>query len=133
MKIGEVAVRTAVGIQTLRYYERRGLLPAPQREESGYRNYDHDALRRVRFIRRAQNLGFTLQEINDLLRLWPDSARSCGAVEKRSAAALSRTRQKIRDLKRIEGALRHYVTACRQRGALSDCPLLRSLGAEDEG
>jgi DNA-binding transcriptional MerR regulator len=132
MRIGEVAARTDVSIQTLRYYERRGLLPALPRERSGYRRYNSDALRRVRFIRRAQDLGFTLREISDLLRLWADSARSCGAVEKRATLALARIDRKARDLKRMRSALAQYVTACRNRHSLVECPLLEVLGANDD-
>lgn len=88
MRIGELAAEAGVNIQTLRYYERRGLLSFPERLASGYRIYDTDAVRRVRFIRRAQELGFTLQEIGDLLMLWSDSAQSCQAVEGRARAAL---------------------------------------------
>ena len=131
MRIGEVAAQTDVSIQTLRYYERRGLLPAPYRQISGYRRYNPDALQRVRFIRRAQDLGFTLQEIGDLLSLWADSARSCGAVEKRAIVTLDRIDEKIRDLKGMRRALAHYVTACHDRHSLEGCPLLAALG-EDE-
>ena len=132
MMIGEVAAQTHVSIQTLRYYERRGLLPAAPRQRSGYRIYNPDALRRVRFIRRAQDLGFTLQEISDLLSLWADSAKSCGAVEKRATLALARIDRKASDLKRMRRALARYVTACRDRHSLGECPLLAVLGANDD-
>lgn len=132
MRIGEVAARTDVSIQTLRYYERIGLLPAPPRQTSGYRQYNPDALRRVHFIRRAQDLGFTLQEISDLLCFWPESARSCGAVEKRATLALARIDRKVRDLKRMRRALAQYVTACHDRPSLEECPLLNVLGADDD-
>lgn len=131
MRIGEVAAQAHVSIQALRYYERRGLLPTPSRQTSGYRRYDSDALQRVRFIRRAQDLGFTLNEIGDLLSLWADSAKSCGAVEKRATITLDRIDEKIGDLKRMRTALAHYVTACRDRHSLEGCPLLAALG-EDE-
>ena len=84
----------------------------------------------MRFIRRAQEIGFTLQEIGDLLGFWADSATSCGRVEKRAAATLERIDGKIRDLERMRGALAHYVTACRDRHSLDICPLLAVLGAE---
>lgn len=132
MRIGEVAARTDVTIQTLRYYERIGLLPTASRQSSGYRRYDPDAVRRVRFIRSAQDLGFTLQEIGDLLGLWAQTGRSCGAVEKRASNTLERIDSKIRDLKRMRSALARYMTACRERHALEECPLLAVLGGEDE-
>jgi Hg(II)-responsive transcriptional regulator len=128
MRIGELAAETDVNIQTLRYYERRGLLAAPERLASGYRAYGADAVQRVRFVRRAQELGFTLQEIGDLLMLWKDSVRSCHAVEGRARTALARINTKITDLKRMRSALGKYVAACEQRAALDECPLLRLLG-----
>jgi Hg(II)-responsive transcriptional regulator len=132
MRIGEVAAEAGVGIQTLRYYERRGLLLAPKRQTSGYRRYDADVIQRIRFIRRAQDLGFTLQEIADLLTLWPDSTRSCGLVEHRASDTLARIDEKIHDLQRMRGALAHYVTACRDREVVDACPLLAALGQESE-
>ncbi|MBA3646771.1 MAG: heavy metal-responsive transcriptional regulator [Gemmatimonadaceae bacterium] len=130
MRIGEVAARTEVTIETLRYYERIGLLPAASRQPSGYRSYDRDALMRIRFIRSAQDLGFTLQEIGDLLGLWSQTGRSCGAVEKRASNTLERIDSKIRDLKRMRSALARYVNACRDRHSLEECPLLAALGGE---
>ena len=133
MRIGEVAAEAGVGIQTLRYYERRGLLLPPTRQLSGYRRYDSDVIQRVRFIRRAQDLGFTLQEIADLLTLWSDSGRSCGMVESRAAATLVRIEDKIHDLERMRSALASYVTACRDRQSFDSCPLLAALGRDREG
>ena len=130
MQIGEVAARAAVSVQTLRYYERRGLLPAPERRTSGYRVYGGQALKRVRFIRRAQDLGFTLDEIAGLLGLWTDSETSCIAVEQRARAASERIDVKIQELTRMRGALNHYVAACGTRQSLEQCPLLDVLGGE---
>src|SRR5215207_8802008 len=98
MRIGEVAAEAAVNIQTLRYYERVGLLPNPDRRPSGYRAYGRDTVRRVRFIKRAQELGFTLGEIGDLLALRERSASACEQVEGRASATLVRIEEKIRDL-----------------------------------
>ncbi len=128
MRIGELASQADVNIQTLRYYERRGLLDAPERLASGYRVYDTSAVQQVRFIRRAQELGFTLQEIADLLTLWRDSAESCQAVEGRASAALDRIDYKMRDLKRMRRGLAQYVTACQRRDSLNERPLLKELG-----
>lgn len=133
MRIGKLAAEADVNIQTLRYYERRGLLSAPERLASGYRVYGRDAVQRVRFVRRAQELGFTLQEISDLLTLWNDSAKSCRAVEGRARAVLERIDRKIADLRRMRRGLGQYVTACEQRPALDECPLLRILGGPGAG
>jgi Hg(II)-responsive transcriptional regulator len=131
MRIGEVAAEARVGVQTLRYYERRGLLPRPRRQSSGQRTYEAGAVQRVRFIKRAQDLGFTLDEIDALLGLWADSAKSCQAVENRAAETLERINAKIRDLRQMQRALAQYVTACRDRHALDECPLLEALGGLD--
>jgi MerR family copper efflux transcriptional regulator len=127
VRIGDLASQTNVAIETLRYYEKRGLLQEPERSPAGYRAYGPETVRRVRFIRRAQELGFTLREIADLLTFWEDSATACGKVEARATATLERIDEKIRDLERMRSALAQYVSACRTREALSDCPLLASL------
>ena len=128
MRIGEVATNTRVSVETLRYYERRGLLPSPERSASGYRSYGPDTVRRVHFVRHAQQLGFTLDEIADLLGMWEDSATSCEEVAGRAAATLTRIDAKMEQLARMRGALAQYISACHARETLSDCPLLVSLG-----
>lgn len=128
MRIGELADQAGVNVQTLRYYERRGLLGAAPRTSSGFREYEGSSVRQVRFIRRAQDLGFTLEEIRDLLALWGDSARSCSAVEKRAEMTLERIESKIADLRQMSEALTKYVSACQHRTALQRCPLLEELG-----
>ncbi|MGH7533759.1 MAG: MerR family DNA-binding protein [Gemmatimonadales bacterium] len=133
MRIGEVAKEADVGVQTLRYYERRGLLAAPDRQVSGQRTYVPTVVQRVRFIKRAQDLGFTLDEIAGLLALWPDSVKSCRQVERRAVSTLERIQTKIDDLERMRDALAQYVTACQQRRSLDDCPILRALGGAEAG
>ena len=127
MRIGEVAAAAAVNVQTLRYYERVGLLPQPARRSSGYRAYGADSVRRVRFIKRAQDLGFTLGEIADLLALREQSLTACEQVETRASAALRRIDAKVRDLESMRDALSEYVTTCQSRRPFGDCPLLRAL------
>ena len=132
MRIGKLATDAGVTIQTLRYYERRGLLGKTKRLASGYREYDEKALVTVRFVRRAQNLGFTLDEIRDLLKFWGDSSRSCGAVETRARNTLERIATRISGLEQMQDALTKYVSACRTRAAMEDCPLLASLGGPED-
>lgn len=127
MRIGQVAEQAGVGVETLRYYERRGLLSMPRRRDSGYREFDADAVARVRFIRRAQDLGFTLQEIGGLLALWQDSLTSCDLVQQRAGEAMGRIEHKIAELQRMRDALGQYVRACSRSSALAECPLLRAL------
>jgi MerR family copper efflux transcriptional regulator len=132
MQIGEVATKANVSIQTLRYYERRGLLSPAQRKASGFRVYDADVVKRVRFIRRAKDLGFTLEEIGSLLALWEDSSASCEAVEQRTRVALERIDVMVHDLTRMQGALKKYANACQQKRTLKTCPLLHELGGPEE-
>lgn len=133
MRIGELAAEAGVSQQTLRYYERRGLLHAARRSRSGFRDYDNVAASQVRFIRRAQELGFTLEEIRDLLGLWEDAQTSCAAVEERASATLERIERRITDLRRMSVALSTYVSACRHRPSLHHCPLLFALGDANDG
>ena len=131
MRIGALAAEAGVSVQTLRYYERRGLLETPHRSTAGFREYVNDSARRVRFIRKAQSIGFTLEEIRGLLGLWPDSAKACRAVEKRATITLSRIDAQVMDLRRMRRALSRYVSACRHGAALQQCPLLEGLGNVD--
>ena len=119
-------------MQTVRYYERRGLLPAAPRRPSGYREYDGAALDRLRFIRRAQELGFTLGEIADLLELRLDPRTTAAEVKASANRKLESVAGKIRDLERIRDALTHLAGLCRGgRGPTGDCPLLEALGPLD--
>ena len=132
MNIGQLAAAAGVPAATVRYYEHRGLLEKPRRTHAGYRQYAPETTRRLRFIKHAQELGFTLGEIAHLLAFWKDSTRSCGKVEARATDTLKRIDLKIRDLERMRSALTQYVTACRTQSPLSECPLLASLGCGEE-
>ncbi len=127
MKIGAVATRADVNIQTVRYYERRGLLAKPPRTESNYRLYSEDSVRRVRFVKRAQQLGFTLKEIKDLLalRLKPTSRSSAG--KERATAKIADIEEKVRTLQRMKRALTKLTAACDGCGSTSECPILEAL------
>lgn len=129
MRIGVLARRAGVNVQTVRYYERRGLLAAAARRPSGYREYTERSLDRLLFIRRAQQLGFTLGEIENLLSLRLGSGTTAADVKARAAATMERIDERIRDLERIRGALSHLAGRCRgDRGPIGDCPLLEVLG-----
>ncbi len=131
LTIGELARRAGVNVQTIRYYERRNLLPNPRRTESNYRTYLGDTLRRVRFIKRAQQLGFSLKEIQELLSLRASPRSRCAAVRRRSQAKLADIDEKIRTLEAMRGALSKLVRACSGHGPISDCPILDSLDSLD--
>ena len=131
MKIGEVAERGGVNLQTIRYYEREGLLPAPSRLASGYRVFREDPIRRVRFIKRAQELGFTLAEIRDLLTLRVDESRSSGEVRSLAEAKIADIDGKIRSLIAMKQALTHLTDRCSGHGPASECPILESIDSDE--
>jgi Hg(II)-responsive transcriptional regulator len=127
IRIGEVAARAGVNVQTLRFYERRGLLKPPARRPSGYREYSPEAVRVVRFIKRAQELGFTLAEIEELLRLREDRRASCPEVRAAGSAKIADIDQKIRSLRAMRRALQVLVDSCRREGSTRECPILEAL------
>ncbi len=124
---GTLAKQSGVNQESIRFYERERLLPKPSRTPSGYRMFTADDVRRVRFIKRAQELGFSLREIKELLGLRFDPGTDCADVRERAEAKLSDIEQKIADLRRMKKALSRLATACPGRGAADDCPILASL------
>ena len=132
LTIGQFAHRAGVRIETVRFYERQGLLEEPARKESGYREYTEDVVARLRFIRRAKELGFTLKEIAELLALRLDPDTSCAEVRSRAKAKIDDIDAKIRDLQRMRQALDKLVASCRGRGPISACPILDALDNEKE-
>ncbi|MEO7103165.1 MAG: MerR family DNA-binding protein [Gemmatimonadaceae bacterium] len=129
MKIGELASSAGVHIQTVRYYERRGLLVDPRKSAGGYREYDTTTIHRLRFIRRAQELGFTLGEISELLVLRLDPETTASSVKTRASEKIEEIEEKIHDLERIRNALTHLASDCHgDSGPTGDCPLLEALG-----
>ena len=130
LTIGQLAKQVSVNIQTVRYYERRKLLVPLTRKPSGYRLYGDEALRRMRFIKNAQELGFTLKEIAELLNLRVSSSARCGDVKRKAQIKLAGVKEKIRDLKALDGALRSLIGACQTGQPTDRCPILKAL--EDE-
>ena len=130
MKIGELAKRADVPIDTVRYYEREGLIPPPIRRASGYRDYVDADVDRLRFMRRAKGLGFTLHEIRDLLRLTAMSVDDMAALNAQTQAKLRDVEERIHALTRIREALQSLVTACPGHGALNRCPILAALSED---
>lgn len=127
--IGTLAKRAGVGIDTVRYYERSGLLAPSRRLASGYRRYTALELARLRFIRRAQALGFTLNEVRDLLAL--SAKRDVARVKRSAQAKLEDVEQKIAALQKIREGLATLVAACPGHGRAADCPILQALGGEE--
>jgi MerR family mercuric resistance operon transcriptional regulator len=132
LKIGEVAERGRVNLQTIRYYERERLLPEAPRLPSGYRMFSEDTVRRVRFIKRAQELGFTLAEIRELLSLRIDRKRSKAEVRNMAKAKIKDIDARIRVLGSMKAALERLTDKCSGHGTTSDCPILESLDSGEE-
>jgi DNA-binding transcriptional MerR regulator len=126
MQTDEDAARADVNVQTLRYYERRGLLGRPPRTASGYRRYSEEAVRIVRFVKRAQELGFTLDEAEQLLRLRRINPSRRSSVRALATAKLADIESKIQQLAAMRAALQQMLSECCGDGAL-DCPILETL------
>lgn len=132
LTIGQVARSAGVGVETVRFYERQGLLAEPARKESGYRQYAEDVVARLRFIRRAKELGFSLKEIKELLALRVDPTTPCAEVKRQAEAKIGDIEEKIRTLRRMKKALVKLTAVCRGRGPTSECPILDALDKEEE-
>ena len=132
MTIGQLAERAGVNVETVRYYERRGLLPEPARTDAGYRSYEPEAVARLRFIKRAQGLGFTLHEIEDLLALRVRDGDTCEAVGDKTREKIVLVRQKIRELQAMQRSLARLATACEARRPTGECPILNALEGGDD-
>ncbi len=130
MRIGELARRAGVRVDTVRYYEKEGLLGPVARRPSGYREFSEDSVRRIRFVKRAQELGFTLREIHDLLQLKIEAGASCGDVRDRAEEKLVEVRRKLAHLRAIETTLEGLVAACGDARPIGECPILESLDQE---
>ena len=119
-----------MNVQTLRYYERRGLLPEPERLESGYRSYGSEAVRIVRFVKRAQQLGFSLDDVGSLLQLAGGGPESCGAARRLAAEKMAELDRKIEALGAMRESLSQLVATCDRPPASRECPLLQALDDE---
>ncbi|NOY57847.1 MAG: MerR family DNA-binding protein [Calditrichaeota bacterium] len=126
----QLAEKVNVNIETLRYYERRGLIPEPQRKDSGYRQYSPDYVVRVHFIQKAKALGFTLNEIQELLSLRVNSQTSCDQVRERAELKLAEMDKKIADLQKMKNALQTLTASCHSDGPTGECPILEALESE---
>ena len=130
LTIGKVARRAGIGIETIRFYEREGLIEEPARKESGYRQFDEEVIRRLQFIRHAKELGFTLSEIKELLSLKLDPTTSCADIKGRTEAKIADVQSKIISLQRMREALQNLANACQGTGRTSECPILDALEGE---
>lgn len=131
LTIGQLAKQSRVNLETIRHYERRGLLRRPPRTDSGYRIFSANDVQRIRFIKRAQELGFSLKEIQELLALRIHPGTSCAEIRQRTEVKIADIDEKIRTLKAMKKALVRLTNACSGRGPVSDCPILESLQEEN--
>lgn len=130
MKIGELGKQCRVNIDTIRYYERQGLLPQPQRRTSGYRHYSSSDVERLRFVRRAKALGFTLEEIKELLAISDHREDDMADLKAAAAAKLNDVEAKLAELTRVRDGLHTLIEACPGKGALAQCPILNALASD---
>ena len=133
LRIGQLAQRAGVNIDTIRFYERQGILPEPPRRESGYRDYPPETVGLIRFIKRAQELGFTLREARELLNLRSVPRGICGDVLKHARSKVAQIDEKIRDLQAMRDALSKLIADCSRRGSIACCPIIESLAGESDG
>ena len=124
---GQLARRAGVGVETVRFYEREGLILEPPRRPSGYRDYPPETVTRIVFIRRAQELGFSLREIGELLELRVRPRRNCALVKRNADAKIVDIDSKISTLRKMRRALTHLTKACEERTPTTECPILTSL------
>jgi Cu(I)-responsive transcriptional regulator len=127
LSIGDLAKGTGTKVVTVRYYEQIGLLPLPSRTAGNYRTYRSEHMRRLRFIRRCRDLGFTLDQIRDLLRLASQKDEACAEVDRITAQHLIEVEQKISDLKRLTKELRRLNNCCQGNGIIADCRIIEAL------
>ncbi len=134
MTIGKAARTAGVGVETIRFYERKGLIDRPLKPpRAGFRVYPEETIQRIRFIRQAQAIGFSLHEINELLSLRADPAADCSNVREQASVKLEEVNRKITRLEDIRDALQDLIAACPGRGALRVCSIMETLAASDDG
>jgi MerR family transcriptional regulator, copper efflux regulator len=131
LTIGRVAQLASVGVETIRFYEREGLIAVPPRAAFGYRHYPLDTVARLHFIKRAKELGFSLKEIKELLSLRVSPEVTCEDVRARAEAKIADIEDKIRQLQRMRRALVRLAETCQGSGPVSECPILESLALEE--
>jgi Cu(I)-responsive transcriptional regulator len=132
VRIGKLAKELGLGAGALRYYEQLGLLSPVQRTASGYRIYGQDAARRLRFIRRAQALGFSLEDVAQLLALHDNPSGTAREVKRLTESKIADLEERIRDLQRMKRALEVLARSCSGRGHVRECPILAALDRGDD-
>jgi Cu(I)-responsive transcriptional regulator len=127
LSIGDLSKATDVKVVTIRYYEQIGLMPVAPRTEGNYRAYNPEHVRRLQFIRRLRDLGFTLDQVRDLLRLSSEKNQACAEVDRITSEHLTDVEHKIRDLKKLAAELRRLSKCCQGGGLIADCRIIEAL------
>ena len=127
LTIGRIARRAGVGVETVRFYERQGLIAPPPRSDSGYRLYPEKTIQRLAFIRRAKELGFSLQEIKELLALQNDPLATCTDIQQRAERKLTDISRRISDLEKMRTALQILVSGCSSNTSATNCPIMQAI------
>ena len=131
LKRGNLAKMAAVNIETIRYYEKQGILPEPDRSPSGYRQYNEETVNRIRFVKRAQKLGFSLSEIKQLLKLSEGEITDCDEVKDIALKKLEAIREKIINLQKLDSILSNLATQCDRQQSIKGCPIIEALMTEE--
>jgi MerR family mercuric resistance operon transcriptional regulator len=131
--IGKIAKEAGVGIETVRFYERQGLIDPPPRTDSGYRLYPADTVAKIRFIRNAKQLGFSLKEIAELLTLHDAPNATKGEVKQRTQAKIAEIETKIMELTRMKKILTDLAASCSGQGSLEGCPIMKAMEGQGSG
>ena len=127
MRIGQVAKLVGVSVETIRFYEKQRLIPVPQRNDSGYREYPETVIERLTFICRAKDLGFSLKEVKELLSLGEEANATCAEVKQRTELKIIDVDKRIEDLTRIKQGLLGLISFCPGQGPVSECPIIKTL------
>ena len=130
LTIGKVAKQAGVGIETVRFYERQGLLAPPPRSPSGYRQYPDTTVQHLRFIRRAKVLGFSLREIKELIELQTDPQATCGDISQRAEKKLAEINKRIDDLEKMRESLKVLLASCSGNTTSTECPIIQAITGE---
>jgi DNA-binding transcriptional MerR regulator len=127
LTIGQLARETDVKVVTIRYYEQIGLMPVAPRTDGNYRTYSREHRRRLHFIRRCRDLGFTLDQVRDLLRLSSEKTQACAEVDRIAEQHRRTVEEKLADLTRLASELRRLSACCRGKGLIADCRIIEAL------
>ena len=130
LTIGKIARQAGLGVETIRFYERQRLIEPPPRSASGYRQYPVTTILRLRFIRRAKELGFSLKEIKELLALQGDPQTTCADIKQRAEQKLADINERISDLEKMRDALDVLVAGCSTNGTSAECPIMQAITGE---